>query len=562
MKCARFLALAYVTLYSAVAFHTSDVICDVIVAGGSLASVAAAASASNASATARVCLLDITDWPGGQLTASAVPAVDFGPENGRPENIPLSLAAFLYGPLMPNTTNLGNCWVSKKCFEPRIAVDSFINPLLDSFPNLLVSLRTAVSFAERDPATGAITSILGVKRTPKAADEWDMLTSAQLTDWYSWDDSPRFAKELVNFSLAPSGVVVDATEFGDVLATAGLPLAQGIEVPAEDSKTYLSTCGQGTTIPFYATYGETLAPSPDPWPPGDGNGDPFSQQGMGWDRDFTYRRVSARAGSDGAAGSPGETSVINVGGGNDIGNAYLFYGLESAELAAQLSGPGAWRGGLNTTALARAEQRAYGFYHFFKANASSATRGDASKYITLNASVGGTGTGLSRMPYLRDTRRSAGGIGGFRVMKSNLSTPGTWSRAAVAWPDSIGIGQYFYADIHKEDAAFCAYPDYIKSGAPVLPYYIPFRALTVDGAPNLLVAGKTMAASFFANAAMRLHPEEWTSGIAAGVAAVTMAQRQWTTADALEHVEVIRAIVEGFGSPQNWTLTTPPKAGV
>lgn len=531
----------------------STLTCDVIVAGGSLASVSAAVSAANASSAARVCLLDITDWVGGQLTASAVPAVDFGPENSRPENIPSSFAAFLYGPHMPNASNLGNCWVSKKCFEPRLAVE-FLNALLASFPNLLVSLRTAVSVAARDPVTGAIVSVLGVRRTPVAADEWDVLTSAQLADWYSWDDSPRFTKELVNFTLSPNGVIIDATEFGDVLATAGLPVAQGIEVPAEASQTYLSTCGQGTTVPFYATFGETLAPSPDPWPPGNGNGDPFSQQGMGWDRDFTYRRVSARAGSDGAAGAPGETSVINVGGGNDIGNAYLFYGLESAEYAAQLSGPGAWRGGLNTTALAAAEQRAYGFYHFFKANASSAKHGDASRYITLNASVGGTGTGLSRMPYLRDTRRSAGGLGGFRVMKDNLSTPGVWTRAAVAWPDSIGIGQYFYADIHKEDATFCDYPSYIKSGAAVLPYFIPFRALTVDGVRNLLVAGKTIAASFFANAAMRLHPEEWTTGVAAGVAATVMAQRGWSATDALEHVDEIRGIIRGIGSPQNWTF--------
>lgn len=52
--------------------------CDVIVAGGSLASLAAALSAANASASASVCFVELTDEPGGQLTASAVPAIDFG----------------------------------------------------------------------------------------------------------------------------------------------------------------------------------------------------------------------------------------------------------------------------------------------------------------------------------------------------------------------------------------------------------------------------------------------------------------------------------------------------
>ena len=59
----------------------------------------------------------------------------------------------------------------------------------------------------------------------------------------------------------------------------------------------------------------------------------------------------------------------------------------------------------------------------------------------LNASLAGTQTGLAKMPYLRDTRRSAGGVPrNFRIFKNNLTQPGNWSKAAVAWPDTIGIG--------------------------------------------------------------------------------------------------------------------------
>jgi hypothetical protein len=569
----------------------TEVTCDVIVAGGSLSAVAAAVTAANVSAALRVCLLEPTDWVGGQLTTSAVPAVDFGPSNGVAINIPTSFAAWLFGPTMPNTTNPGHCWVSKKCFDPRAAVDAFLVPLLARFPNVRVFYNTAVSFARRDAASGALLGVTAVQRAPRAGvDVWAETASAQLADWYDSADSPRFTKAVLDFVLPPGGgAVVEATEFGDVLATSGLPFAQGIEVPAEASRGYLSTCGQGTTVPFYATYGRVPAPSPDPWPPGSGEGDAFAQQGMSWDRDWTYRRVDARAGSDANAGAPGETSVINVGGGNDIGAAYLFFGLDSAELAEQRSAPFKWRGGVNTTALAMAEQRAYGFYHWFKANASGAIKGDASRFISLNASLAGTTHGLAKLPYLRDARRSAGGLGGFRVYKDNLTLPGVWKRAAFAWDvrlthyapraspatasltiphtpnpvahptalnqqDRIGIGQYFYADIHKEDASFCPYPDYIKAGAAVLPYFIPFRALTVDGAPNLLVSGKNMATSFFAGAAMRLHPEEWVSGVAAGFAAGTMATQSWTTADVLAHVADVRAGLAAMGSPQNWTL--------
>lgn len=53
--------------------------------------------------------------------------------------------------------------------------------------------------------------------------------------------------------------------------------------------------------------------------------------------------------------------------------------------------------------------------------------------------------------------------------------------------------------------------------------------MTNADAPNLLVAGKTMATTFLANEATRLHPSEWSSGVAAGAAASIMVREQWTT---------------------------------
>ena len=88
--------------------------CDVIIAGGSLASLAAAVSAADYSPDVTVCYLEPTDWPGGQLTASAVPAVDFGPHNrDGSANVARSFASFLFGPSMPGDVNLGNCWVNE-----------------------------------------------------------------------------------------------------------------------------------------------------------------------------------------------------------------------------------------------------------------------------------------------------------------------------------------------------------------------------------------------------------------------------------------------------------------
>ena len=88
----------------------------------------------------------------------------------------------------------------------------------------------------------------------------------------------------------------------------------------------------------------------------------------------------------------------------------------------------------------------------------------------------------------------------------------------------------------------------------MLPYYLALRALTVLGAPNVLVVGKSVASSFFANAAIRLHPEEWSIGVGAGVAAAMMADAGWTSEDAVSNVNAIQARLRAIGQPLNWTL--------
>ena len=106
-------------------------------------------------------------------------------------------------------------------------------------------------------------------------------------------------------------------------------------------------------------------------------------------------------------------------------------------------------------------------------------------------------------------------------MYDNISASGG-KGTAVRRSDTVGVAEYWFADIHKMTNDTCALPPYLKPSAPVLPFYIPFRALTVDGYSNVLVAGKCMATSFFVNAATRVHPNEYTSGVAAGVAAAVM----------------------------------------
>jgi len=299
---------------AAVAAHIIDEApeCDVLIAGGSTASLAAALTAANSSASLKVCFLEITDWPGGQMTSSAVPAIDFGPKNSNPPspNLPR-----FFNELLAAQPGRSDCWVSAKCYQPQLLV-KWMWPVLSAFPNLIVYLNTTVVAAERDGSTGRVTSVTAVQRMPQPGiDPWAGAVSAQIADWYDPANSTLFSKRVLRFT--GFGVVVDGTEFGDVLATAGLGTAQGVETPQEDSTTYLDYCGQGTVFPLFITLADVQQPPPQPVPvpPGSSEGAPFSLGNFTWERVWSYRRTVSAGNSTFDSVASGETSNQNWGGG-------------------------------------------------------------------------------------------------------------------------------------------------------------------------------------------------------------------------------------------------------
>jgi hypothetical protein len=126
--------------------------CDVIIAGGSLASLAAAVAAANHSSTLNVCFLEPTDWPGGQLTASSVPAIDFGPFNRKPANIAQPFASFLFGQFMPDKVNPGHCWVMQPLnATPKLSNSSNFEPQLSGINQVLPPARRQRTFRKSAP---------------------------------------------------------------------------------------------------------------------------------------------------------------------------------------------------------------------------------------------------------------------------------------------------------------------------------------------------------------------------------------------------------------------------
>lgn len=528
----------------------TDVLCDVIVAGGSTAALSAAlTSAREGRAT---CLLEPTDWPGGQLTS--VPAIDFPHhtvagvdlrvEGVRRENLNTEFHDWTMGSLRAP----GTCSVSRVCYEPKRILTEKIYPAIQAEPNLKVFYSTVVKSVKTTPGTSRnIVSVEGIARTPVDGTKgYESFLHQSLSDWYSRANSSRFTKRSLTFRARGDTppVVIDATEFGDVLALSGASYLQGVDPTDGALSGQAETCGQAMVFPFVATLERQPVDEPR---------NPFTVQhpkfyGFGsydWDRIWIYRRVRSTA-----AGTVrfGDWSLQNWNPGNDYPFKYLF--LNRAQTNAQRAD---WKGGVNLDAIRGAESHAYGWYHHFKEREPT---GYAAHVRLLRHEALGTGTGLTKMPYVRDTRRSVG-LDGFVIKYGDLlADPQAGRVTGTRFSDTLAIGAYV-ADIHSVFDG-CVSPRYLNERIlDVAPSHIPFRALTNRDFDNLLVAGKTMAQSYKVNSALRLQPIEWHAGVAAGAAAAHMSQFGLSSRTALASVGDIRERVQKY-QPTRWTLGNHP----
>ena len=222
---------------------------------------------------------------------------------------------------------------------------------------------------------------------------------------------------------------------------------------------------------------------------------------------------------------------------------------------------------MNLTAVAIAEAQTWACYRKFNGILSA---------LPENS---GTSNGLSKMLYLRESRRSMAGVTGFRLCHNIMSAsntgpggPGCSTGADSPILDDNGMGYQFLDtvaigspqplfgyDLHGLDWQSKALPSYIRNVARIpkstVPFFIPFRALTVAGAPNMLVAGKSMATSFLTNSVTRLHPNEWASGVAAGVAATMMSMLNLSSAQIAANVSGLQARLRSMEVPLAFNLS-------
>ncbi|MGA7933757.1 MAG: FAD-dependent oxidoreductase, partial [Kovacikia sp.] len=178
--------------------------CEILVAGGGLAGTATAYEALLAGRT--VCLTEITDWIGGQLTSQGTSALD---EAKRQRQLLFFSRGYLefrrrieqkYGRLNP-----GECWVSAACFIPKDAQQILEEMLQEAaakgrgtlkwFPFTVIKdlelsgdgkLIEAAIALQHSPAPGT----LGLNTEP---------LSQTIKDAYDYENSSRLTKKVIRF---------------------------------------------------------------------------------------------------------------------------------------------------------------------------------------------------------------------------------------------------------------------------------------------------------------------------------------------------------------------------
>lgn len=457
------------------------VACDLLVVGGGLAGAAATYEALLAGRT--VCLTEITDWVGGQISAQGTSALDEVPKQREQRFYPRGYNEFrdritqFYG-----RQNPGNCWVSHACFLPRDGHSLLWQQLQQAeragggkllwFPN------TVIKDLQRSPnpmngammngamITGAmITGAIAIQhRAATGAPALNTLPLSHiLEDAYRYPNSHRLHKTIIRFSprlnrplnrplnypqppssqpsTPPRWIVIDATETGELVGLADLPHRLGLDPRSARNPSSASTngdpyCTQGFTYPFALE--QTATPQPQTPPPFYPRYQPY----YGYDPNpklanfntvFTYRRIWTS--TNAPTPQPGDISMQNWLWGNDYrpGTAQdnLVYSREQLQRTGQLH-PGGWRGGLRPEALKHAEELALGFYYWLVAGTTNSQGPEPKlpypnhRLLTGLNSPMGTVHGLAKYPYIREGRRIIGRVSstypmGFSVDELDIS---------------------------------------------------------------------------------------------------------------------------------------------
>jgi hypothetical protein len=431
--------------------------CELLVVGGGLAGAAASYEALLAGKT--VCMSEITDWVGGQISSQGTSALDERTTQRDKLFYPRGYLELrdrieeFYGELNP-----GECWVSVSCFLPQdahtILLEQLRNAELAGQGKLHWLPNTVIKDLE---ITGnLIESAVAIQHSPQpnkpALNTYPL--SRTIEDVYSYEDSDLLQKEIIKLvpaTTAANWYVIEATETGEIIGLADVPYRLGIDPlshlePSSSSKTNDPYCTQGFTYTFAME--ATAEPQEHIMPPTYMQHHHYYSYELerlaDFDLVFTYRRIwspdtgeqTKFGGIEFTKATPGDISMQNWTWGNDYRPGTekdnLVYTREQLQSRGQLE-PGGWLGGLRTETLQKGEEHALGYFYWLVEGTTDSQLGQGVKKPNPNnrLMVGldspmGTAHGLSKYPYMREGRRIIGrkypGYSfGFKVSEIDIS---------------------------------------------------------------------------------------------------------------------------------------------
>jgi hypothetical protein len=501
---------------------------DIAVIGASLGGVLAAwrACQQPQQPPQRIALVAQFDWLGGQMTAQGVPpdehhAIESGGATKSylafRESIRahyLADANFIDNTEMTEGVNPGDGWVSRLCFEPRIAADYFEAMLAPYVANGQLTILRASSCVR-------------------------VMCDAREIKSVSITDKKNQHTEIF------SRYFCDATDTGQVLALAKYPYRLGKESRSEFDEANapieanhldqqpvtfvmaLRNDAPSKTIAMpdqYEHWRDYIVPHYrhrlfSTHMPGEALGHSASlplfaqNQTLDW---WRYRRVVAKHQWRTAKA---EVSLINWAQ-NDYAIAPLLDGAVAEHAV-----------------VAAAKSLSASFLYWLQHDAPHPNGVDRGyPALQLDTEALGTDDGFAQQVYVRESRR----IIGLDTLTANDITHAGGELIAFNHPQSVGVAWY-NMDIH---------PTCISGhgvNAKVRPFTLPLGAFVPRDCDNLIPACKNISVTHLVNAATRVHPCEWLIGEVAGLLATYAIANQISLTEIVQSHKHVRAFQQQLG---------------
>jgi hypothetical protein len=464
----------------------TDLTYDIVIVGGSLGGCAAALGAAAGSAS--VCLLEASDWLGGQYSAQGVTKPDeslYTPTVGST----VAYRAFQHAVrgFYRNNYRLSSSGENQPSFNPGGAYPGFSTNARVAHQVLLQELQALPNVHVR----------LNMTLTG-AAEQGDLVQSVTAVDGAG------------THTVFHAKYFLDATDLGDLLPLAKVEYTLGAESGGQTKEPNApATARPGWIQPI------TMVVALERRPEGEDHTieRPANYAALKAQQKYTildgyikkmfqtpvdmwgYRRhICASNFADPAF--PNDLSMLNMGA-NDYQGATLPSGDPQRDLAI----------------VAAAREASLGYVYWLQTEIPR-DDGNGTGYpnLRLRADEFGTPDGTAAQPYIRESRRIQAQ---YTIVQQDLDQAHNPGPRARNYRDSCGIGDYGALDIHGLEGAGMP-----QQWIPIRPFEIPLRALIPVRVRNVLAACKNIGTTHITNGAYRLHPVEWNVGEAAGALAL------------------------------------------